>query len=459
MSVAKGRSLSFAERVDPESTALIIIDVQNDFCLPGYAVGKLGESLDAMPPMLKALGGLLKAGRDCGVFIVHVRASYDDVAISPPLAEQYGRRRYFDGLCLEGSAGIEFVDLVRPREGDNETVITKHRYSAWWGTELDILLRANGIKSVVVCGVVTEGCVESTARDAFFNDYYVVAAMDCCASISQGRHEGAVDNIQRFFGRSVPAAQIISAWTAAPVGRRGWQSETKASRLLAGLHERLAPARTAVVLVNLQNDLCHQRGIAAKLGQTTGLINGALPHVRTLLASARHAGCMVIHLKAQYDGSARNVGAPQPMRTESHGVVWTASAAVDALVPIADFCAPGSWGAEFVDGLVPIGNELVVIKHRFSGFVGTRLELLLRSNDIRSVVIAGVTTNSDIESTARDACMRDFYVVIAQDAVATADQDKHLHDASLETMRSHFARVEPSSRIAASWSSQETNAA
>jgi nicotinamidase-related amidase len=71
-------------------------------------------------------------------------------------------------------------------------VVRKYRSSGFWGTNLDMLLRSNGIKTVVMGGCTTEGCVESTARDAMFNDYYVVIAEDCVASDDKAQHEASL---------------------------------------------------------------------------------------------------------------------------------------------------------------------------------------------------------------------------------------------------------------------------
>ena len=71
-------------------------------------------------------------------------------------------------------------------------MVKKYRSSAFWGTNLDLLLRSNGIKSLIMAGCTTEGCVESTARDALFNDYYVVVAEDCVASDDRAQHEASL---------------------------------------------------------------------------------------------------------------------------------------------------------------------------------------------------------------------------------------------------------------------------
>jgi len=91
---------------------------------------------------------------------------------------------------LPGTPGHEFAQEFTPLP--HELVVRKYRSSGFWGTNLDLLLRSNGIKTVVFGGSTTEGCVESTARDAMFNNYYVVIADDCVASDDKAQHAASL---------------------------------------------------------------------------------------------------------------------------------------------------------------------------------------------------------------------------------------------------------------------------
>jgi ureidoacrylate peracid hydrolase len=114
--------------------------------------------------------------------------------------------------CPETTALLVYG--VAPEPGD--PLVTKHRYSAFINTDLDLILRAQGIKSLILTGVATNGCVESTARDGFMLDYYVVFVDDCSAtSAGPGPHAGTLANIGRGFGEVVKAADLMSMW--APV--------------------------------------------------------------------------------------------------------------------------------------------------------------------------------------------------------------------------------------------------
>jgi ureidoacrylate peracid hydrolase len=91
-------------------------------------------------------------------------------------------------------------------------VITKHRFSAFHDTDLDLVLRSHGIRSVVLTGVATNVCVETSAREAFVRDYYVTFISDGTATYSPEEQEATLRTIDRYFGRVVPMADVIQIW-------------------------------------------------------------------------------------------------------------------------------------------------------------------------------------------------------------------------------------------------------
>ena len=127
---------------------------------------------------------MVDSARRHGVKVVWIQQTWLPGGASDSPAWIYMKRR--NGLhadrCVDGSWGQRFVDGLNPEE--DEPVIKKHRSSGFVGTNLDLVLRANRIETTVLIGVMTEGCVESTARDAAFYDYYVVLTPDCMAWMS-----------------------------------------------------------------------------------------------------------------------------------------------------------------------------------------------------------------------------------------------------------------------------------
>jgi nicotinamidase-related amidase len=188
-----------SEIVDPSHTALLIIDMQRDFCCAGGSFDRLGVDLSMYPPVIDRIGELLEGARQSGVLPVFIqmtvlpnRASESPAQIRFNLRLHGGHHGQAEPLAytVDGSEGQKFVPGLEPEEG--ELVVRKYRSSAFWGTNLALLLRSNGIKSVVVSGGTTEGCVESTARDAMFSDYYVVLATDAVGSDDRRQHDASM---------------------------------------------------------------------------------------------------------------------------------------------------------------------------------------------------------------------------------------------------------------------------
>lgn len=224
------------------------------------------------------------------------------------------------------------------------------------------------------------------------------------------------------------------------------------------LAERIAPGVAALVLIDVQNDFCAPGGATARTGQPMTMIDAAVKRIKTLLAAAREAGLFIVHVRAEYGEPYRHVGSPYrfPISGGREPAVWTASAAdlgggARFASDSVEVCLPGSWGGEFVAGLVPQPNEAVITKHRFGAFSDTGLESMLTARGIRSVILAGVTTNCCVETTAREAVMRDFYLVVASDCVAVKDHLRDLHDATLENLSLYFGLVRPADELIAAW--------
>jgi nicotinamidase-related amidase len=187
------------ELVDPAHTALIMVDMQCDFIEPDGLFGTLGIDLSMYTESRPRLAALLAAARRSGTRVIHVqntalpgRLSDSPSYIRFNLRMHQAARR--DGpplrYSLPGTRGHEFAPEFTPLA--DELVVRKYRSSGFWGTNLDLLLRSNGIKTVVFGGCTTEGCVESTARDAMFNNYYVVIAEDCVASDDRAQHAASL---------------------------------------------------------------------------------------------------------------------------------------------------------------------------------------------------------------------------------------------------------------------------
>jgi ureidoacrylate peracid hydrolase len=210
--VTTERSASLVEWLAPARTALVIVDMQADFGAPDGALGLAGVDLSAVPSALAAAERLVEAARAAGAAVVFVGLQTRPETDSPIWAER-ARRLGGDslaGLCRAGSPGADFIG-PRPREG--EAVIAKTRYSAFFGTSLNEMLRARGVDTLVVCGLTTECCVDCTVRDAFHRDYHVFLATDACAAYEAGLHEGALKSLALSCAILVTVDEAVAAWS------------------------------------------------------------------------------------------------------------------------------------------------------------------------------------------------------------------------------------------------------
>lgn len=202
-----------ASWIGPSRTALVIIDTQVDFASPTGAVGVAGADLGDVPAALAAASRLAQAAREAGVRVVFVHLETRDETDSPAWAERIRRRGGLPSkalaLCRAGTPGADFRG-PRPAEGD--LAISKTRYSAFFGTDLNARLKAQGIDTVVVCGLTTDCCVDCTVRDAFHRDYHVFLAADACAAYDSRLHDAVLQSLETNFAILAPADEIIAVW-------------------------------------------------------------------------------------------------------------------------------------------------------------------------------------------------------------------------------------------------------
>lgn len=202
--------------VDPGKAALIVVDMQNDFCHTDGALAAHGGDPSMIQEMAPRLRTLLDAARKVRLPIVHVRTHHSDWTDS---ASWLGRHTTKYRMCFPGSWGADYYAGFEPHidpewePGSHEFVVTKHRYSGFVGTDLDMVLRSHGIRTVIMTGEATNVCVETTARDAFMRDYYVAFVSDCTAAGAKEAHDATLYTIGRHFGTVLNSEEIISAWT------------------------------------------------------------------------------------------------------------------------------------------------------------------------------------------------------------------------------------------------------
>jgi ureidoacrylate peracid hydrolase len=204
-------------RFAPETSAIVVVDVQNDFCDPEGLAGRTGHDVSEIVEMVPRLERLLDNARNASMRVVFVKTTHDEMTDSPVwLARKGGQPAQIKpsgSNCRTGTWGAEFY-RVAPEP--HEPIVIKHRYSAFAGTSLDIVLRTMGITSLLFTGATTEVCVESSLREALFHDYHVTLIEDCCASFHSASHAATVNTVRRNFGLVVKSGELIAQWGRVP---------------------------------------------------------------------------------------------------------------------------------------------------------------------------------------------------------------------------------------------------
>ena len=173
---------------DAASTALIIIDMQRDFVMPGGFGEALGNDVKQLQVTIAPTKAILEGARKAGILVIHTREGHrPDLSDCPPskLVRGRGKTRIGDGgpmgrILVRGEVGHDIVPELYPIAG--EVVIDKPGKGAFFATDLELILRDRGIKTLMVCGVTTEVCVNTTVREANDRGYECVVLSDCVGS-------------------------------------------------------------------------------------------------------------------------------------------------------------------------------------------------------------------------------------------------------------------------------------
>ena len=379
-------------------------------------------------------------------------------------ARRAGVMRFY--LDDAASLSADAASSITREPSDDEVVVMNQGGSAFHGSALGILLGAACIDTLYVVGDDTDFAATSLVREARARKMKVVIATDAmtngparwsAAHSAADANANADDKVPQL----ATAESIVVSWDAGqPLIESAQQREAlKNKRLLRTLQQRVLPPHTALVIIDVQNDFCDPAGANGRRDPAMGDVFEVSRQIPLLREAAREAGCLTIHVHAEYGRHVRNTGSPYrfPSKETREGAVWSASAAaeIDDAQGFADddveVCLPGTWGADLIDALDVREGDFTVRKHRFSAFIGTPLEALLRARGIRTIVVAGVTTNCCVESTVRDGAMLDFNMVVVADCVAVKDTVKSLHIASLEQIQTYFGVVTTLPKLRDAW--------
>jgi ureidoacrylate peracid hydrolase len=197
--------------IAPARTALLLVDCQVDFADPEGVLGRQGIDMRAAQAAIRNAAMLADAARAAQIPCLFARLITKSTDESTMLREWNIRRGHGDDppLCREGTRGAEFAG---PQPLANEAVFTKRRYDAFAGTGLDAHLRELKRDTLVIAGLTTECCVDSTARSAFERDYHIFIAPDAVAAYQPDLHDAALKALELNCALLAPAADIALAW-------------------------------------------------------------------------------------------------------------------------------------------------------------------------------------------------------------------------------------------------------
>jgi len=193
-------------------SVLIVVDVQNDFCHADGVFGGAGIDLTGIQAAVDKLLPFIDAARVASVPVIFVKTHHDAWNNSGAFNERGMRQAVRAEICATGTWGAGYY-RVRPAPSDYE--IIKHRYSAFVGTSLDVVLRSIQRSTVIVAGVTTNVCVESTIRDACMRDYWTMLVEDCAGAPTRAEHESAVYNVRKYFGSVTDSVSLMATWMTA----------------------------------------------------------------------------------------------------------------------------------------------------------------------------------------------------------------------------------------------------
>ena len=220
MKLFRGKEIltTIEELVDPAHAALYIVDVQNDFMKKKNSDGSISYIIPEYEQLVANMQTALNAARNAGVKIVYMQhTTLPKFVNESPARIRY--RMYSKGITdpyelemftLDGSWGWEVIDEIAPRPED--LCIKKYRSSAFVNTTTDLLLKNGGIKSLVTMGVVTQGCVESTVRDALYHDYYVIMVTNGVGTPDPQSQKDSLAFMSKRFDMTT-ADELVSLWT------------------------------------------------------------------------------------------------------------------------------------------------------------------------------------------------------------------------------------------------------
>jgi len=404
----------------PSRTALLLIEFQNEFTTEGGKLHSAVKPVMQANDMLKKSAHVAEVVRCAGGKVFHIPISFAADASDNPnkgLGILQGCAK--DNLFAQGSWNADICDVMKPAESD-VVVVGKKSLDAFPNTDLEAHLVAHGMETIVLCGFLTNCCVESTMRTGCEKGFNVITLVDCTAATSPEGQKAATEGTFGMFSKPMTAENFITQFNATQV--TSVLPPTRTLSVCPARNDRafspqnakggtkIVASKTAVLFIEYQNEFT---SIGGKLyGAVSEVMeaNNMLAKSMEVARATRVAGGKVFHVPISF--AAGGVDNPN----KQLGIL--AGCAKDNLF------AEGTWNSDICELMTPVSGDVIIKgKKGLDAFPDTDLEAQLLAHGIETVAICGFLTNCCVESTMRTACEKGFHVVTVIDCTATTSME------------------------------------